>query len=519
MLRPARLVAAATQVVGIARRCRLVGPRAWMLLVLLALAPAPLRAAEPAVTAALESSMPPTGAALPVPSPLWALPFATLLALIATLPLVGPAQHWWEHNRNKLLAGLALGLIVLVHYGTRPFGFSAHGHPVPPGWASVRAVLEHAILDDYVPFITLLFSLYVVAGGLQVKGDLRALPAVNTGILGLGALLASVIGTTGASMVLIRPLLQTNRDRQHVRHTVIFFIFLVSNVGGLLLPLGDPPLFLGYLQGVPFGWTLSLIGPWLVTVVSLLLIYYLWDRLFAFPREAADILAIEERHLSPVRLHGQVNLLYLLGIVLAVALVVPGVPLPGTSWVAPPYLRELILLGLAGLSLASTPRGLRAEVQFHYGAILEVAALFLGIFLTMQVPMEILRGQGTALPLRTPLHFFWATGVLSSVLDNAPTYLVFFETARALGAAGGSAAGPLLSLADGSTIPEPLLRAIALGAVFMGANTYIGNGPNFMVKAIAESHGVRMPSFVGYLRYSVGVLVPVLALVGWLFCR
>jgi Na+/H+ antiporter NhaD/arsenite permease-like protein len=316
-------------------------------------------------------------------------------------------------------------------------------------------------------------------------------------------------------MVLIRPLLQTNRDREHVRHTVIFFIFLVSNIGGCLLPVGDPPLFLGYLNGVPFTWTLTLVLPWLFCVVSLLALYYVWDR-FLYRRESSQSVADDIRHYSRPRIHGSINLLWLLGVVLSVSMIVPGRPLPGTSIVAPDFLREGVLLGLSVLSLATTPRGLRKETEFSYAAILEVACLFLGIFLTMQVPIEILQARGEALGIRSPAHFFWATGFLSSFLDNAPTYLVFFETARSLPAGAGAA---MLSLGGDAAIRSDLLTAISLGAVFMGANTYIGNAPNLMVKLIAEQRGVKMPSFFGYMLYSTTVLVPLFALVALLFFR
>ncbi|HEU5119040.1 MAG TPA: sodium:proton antiporter, partial [Isosphaeraceae bacterium] len=451
-----------------------------------------------------------------VPHVLWSLPFGILLLLIATLPLVHAAHHWWERNSVKLAVGLILGAIVLVHYGTRGFGFPHDGHATKPGLPTVIQVVEHAILGEYIPFIVLLFSLYVVAGGLQLRGDLLALPRVNTGILALGAIMASFVGTTGASMVLIRPLLQTNRDRKYVVHTVVFFIFLVSNIGGCLLPIGDPPLFLGYLAGVPFLWTMKLVLPWAFTVCALLLIYYVWDRVFAFPREDPALMSTEQRHFSPLRLHGKINLLWLLGVVLAVALIVPGKPLPGTEIMVRDFVREAVMLLLAGLSLATTPRGLRKEVEFDYTAILEVAALFLGIFLTMQVPIEILQANGQSLALNQPWHFFWATGALSSFLDNAPTYVVFFETARSLPL---NSAAQVVPLVGGGQIGQAFLRAISLGAVFMGANTYIGNGPNFMVKSIAEGHGVKMPSFGGYMLYSLGVLVPLFLVVTLIFFR
>lgn len=444
-----------------------------------------------------------------VPGVAWTMPFVALLLAIAIFPLVPVLQHWWDSHHHKLLVGLALGALVLVHYGVRGFGF----HEAQAGLPTVRAVLHHAVLEDYLPFIVLLFSLYVISGGLELRADMRALPSVNTAFLGVGALAASLIGTTGASMLLIRPLLQTNQERKHVRHTVVFFIFLVSNIGGCLLPLGDPPLFLGYLRGVPFLWTLHLLQPWLVAVVTLLGVYYILDR-FAYRTEAPISIVADVMSRTPIRLRGKVNLLWLLGVVLSVSLIIPGQPILGTSLVAGDYLREACMLVLAGLSLATTPRGLRADTSFTYGAIIEVACLFLGIFLTMQVPLEILQARGAALGLTSPSHFFWAAGSLSSFLDNAPTYVVFFETAKTL-----PLSGQMLTLLDGSAVRTDLLAAISLGAVFMGANTYIGNGPNFMVKAIATERGVKMPSFFGYMLYSVSVLIPLFVLITLVFFR
>lgn len=444
----------------------------------------------------------------PIPHVGWSSPFALLLLAIALLPLVPHAHHWWERNSFKLATGVSLGMVTLGYYGLRGFGY----HGLAPGTSTAVGVLKHAILHDYVPFMVLLTSLFLISGGIQIKGNLRALPSVNTAFLGAGAILASLIGTTGASMVLIRPLLQTNREREHVRHTVVFFIFVVSNIGGCLLPLGDPPLFLGYLNGVPFSWTLTLALPWLFCVTSLLAVYFVWDR-GAYRRESSQSLADDARHYSPPRLHGAINLVWLLGVVLAVSLIVPGRPLPGTSLEAGEFVREAALLVLAGLSLLTTPRGLRRETEFSYAAILEVACLFLGIFLTMQVPIEILQARAEALGIRTPCHFFWATGLLSSFLDNAPTYVVFFETARSLPLPGGPAR---LALTDGS-IPIDLLAAISLGAVFMGANSYIGNAPNLMVKLIAEQRGVKMPSFFGYMLYSGAILLPLFLVVSLLF--
>jgi Na+/H+ antiporter NhaD/arsenite permease-like protein len=445
------------------------------------------------------------------PHPLWTLPFLTLLLAIAVLPLVPAASHWWEQNRNKLLFSAVLSVLVLAHYAGRGFGF----HDGAPGASAVVAVSEHALLRDYAPFMALLASLYVISGGLLVLGDLRARPALNTAFLGLGAVLASLLGTTGASMILIRPILQTNRERKHVRHTVVFFIFLVSNVGGCLLPVGDPPLFLGYLQGVPFLWTLSLFGPWLFCVLALLAVYYVWDTL-AYRHESPEDLAADDATYEPPRLRGAINLVWLVGVVLSVALIVPGRALPGTDLVVGEFVREGVMLGLIALSLVTTPRELRRASGFSFAPIAEVACLFLGIFVTMQVPIEILQARGAALGLSTPSHFFWAAGSLSSVLDNAPTYAVFFEAARAMseGPTGG-----IVRLLDGGAIRADLLSAVSLGSVFMGANTYIGNGPNFMVKSIAEKYGVAMPSFFGYMLYSGCVLLPLFALVSFLFFR
>lgn len=448
------------------------------------------------------------GSATQVPPIGWVAPFVLLLLAVAVMPVVPVASHWWERNRFKLAVSLFLGGVAVLHYLLRGFGY----HGAGAGWPSVVAVLEHALLRDFVPFIVLIGSLYTISGGLQLKGHLRAVPAVNTMLLAAGSLAASVIGTTGASMVLIRPLLQANRDREHVRHTVVFFIFLVSNIGGCLLPTGDPPLFLGYLNGVPFHWTLSLVAPWAFSVVILLAMYYAWDTV-AYRSETPQHLADDARHVSPLRLHGIINLAWLFGVIAAVALIVPGRPLPGTDLVVIDFAREGVMIALAALSVATTPRGLRKETEYSNAAIIEVACLFLGIFLTMQVPIEILQARGSALGLTSPAHFFWATGTLSSVLDNAPTYLVFFETARTLPAPSHST---MVNLIEG-TVRHDLLAAISLGAVFMGANTYIGNAPNLMVKLIAEQRRVRMPGFFGYMAYSGSLLLPLFALVSWVF--
>ncbi len=399
-------------------------------------------------------------------------PFALMLLAIAIFPLAVP--HWWEPNRNKLLVAGLLGLPVLALYlGRRP-----------------HALLETG--EEYVSFILLLASLYVISGGIRLTGDLEATPLTNTAFLAVGAVLASFLGTTGASMLLIRALLQTNRERTRVRHTVIFFIFLVSNIGGLLTPLGDPPLFLGYLRGVPFTWTFRLWLPWLLAVGLLLLVYFVWDSV-VHPREPIAAIRRDRSQLEPLRMRGALNLLWLVGVVLAVAFL-------HQPW------RELSMAALLGLSLWATPWALRRANAFTAYPITEVAVLFFGIFLTMMPTLELLRTRGGELGVREPWQFFWATGILSSFLDNAPTYLTFLSLAQGL---------RLVDEVVG--VPHAILAGISVGSVFMGANSYIGNAPNFMVKSIAEEAGVRMPSFFGYMLYSVGILVPIYLAFTWLF--
>ena len=435
---------------------------------------------------------------------LWSIiPFVGLLLSIAILPLLPATVHWWESNQNRLMVAVCFAAATLSYYA------------LSYGSGKVTTVLEHAVLAEYIPFIVLLFSLYVISGGICLKGDLPAHPLTNTVFLAVGAIIASFVGTTGASMLLIRPLLQTNSERRHKKHTVIFFIFLVSNIGGCLLPIGDPPLFLGYLKGVPFLWTFGLWVPWAVMCAALLVVYYVWDTR-AYRKETLKDLIIDEVERTPLTLRGNVNFLWLLGVVLCVALVKPGEEFLGLGFKPFPFMREVLMLGLTWLSLKVTRKQVRADNQFNYHAILEVAALFIGIFVCMQAPIEILRASGASLEplLSSPMHFYWATGTLSAFLDNAPTYVVFFETASSLTPKGAAGA---IALADGGLILENLLVAISLGAVFMGAMSYIGNGPNFMVKSIAEQAGIRMPSFFGYMVYSVAILVPLFVVVTLIF--
>jgi len=410
---------------------------------------------------------------LPTAPPIYTVaPFVAMLLAIAVGPLWVP--RWWESNRNKLAVSALLGLPVLALYSVRR-----------PG-----ALLSMA--EEYVAFIVLLAGLFVISGGILLRGDLAATPLTNTVFLALGSILASFVGTTGASMLLIRPILQTNRERTRVRHTVIFFIFLVSNIGGMLTPLGDPPLFLGYLQGVPFTWTFRLWAPWALQVFGLLAIYFVWDTR-QYAREPSAALRRDRAQIEPLRLRGALNIVWLGLVVLAVAFL-------HEPW------REAAIAALAAVSLWRTPRAVRRANGFTARPIVEVAVLFAGIFLTMIPALELLRVRGGELGVREPWQFFWASGILSSFLDNAPTYLTFLALGQGLGLAR--------EVVD---VPHAILAAISVGSVSMGANSYIGNAPNFMVKSIAEEQGVQMPSFIGYMLYSGTILLPLFVLVTVVF--
>ncbi|HET9888372.1 MAG TPA: sodium:proton antiporter, partial [bacterium] len=458
---------------------------------------------------------------------------------IAIFPLTAP--HWWERDLSKLAVSLLLGIPTVLFLRLSV----DHG--------SER--VAHAAFE-YVGFMALLGSLYIVSGGILLTGKFSGSPRSNTMFLAAGAVLANLIGTTGASMVLIRPLLRANETRPHRTHLVIFFIFLVSNVGGLLTPLGDPPLFLGYLRGVPFEWTFRLWKEWIVAVLLLLIAFWFFDQQFsgreerkpepppppkrrsdpenmAFPDkepQASELHALQaseshgnepragELHLPTPRgkrppslqVDGWINV-FLLGGVLAAILLLNS---------------NLKIIAMAALALASvvfTPAGVRAQNRFSWDPILEVAIVFAGIFATMVPALMLLEHFAPSLPIREPWHFFWATGILSSFLDNAPTYLSFASAASGLAGTSPDHLNELIDahLSYGNSLisGEALLTAIAVGAVFMGANTYIGNGPNFMVKAIAEQSGIRMPSFVGYMKWSAGILIPLFILITFLFFR
>ncbi len=404
--------------------------------------------------------------------PLWAaLPFILLLLCIAILPLA--ANHFWESNRNKAIVATALSLPIL-------FWLSSH---------EPSAILH--TMEEYVSFICLLGSLFVISGGIAVSGDLRATPKVNITFLLLGAVLANFIGTTGASMVLIRPFLKTNSERRNIRHLPVFFIFIVSNCGGLLTPLGDPPLFLGYLRGVPFFWTLKLFPIWLVVISLLLIIFYFWDQR-AYHHETKKDLHRDDTHIQPIRLQGWRNVLFLAGVLYAIFLPTP--------W------RELLMIHMALLSIFFGSKTARHFNHFSWGPILEVAILFAGIFITMVPALMLLKERGPELGVSHPGQFFWLAGSLSSFLDNAPTYLTFLSLGQGLHLTP-----------DVVGVPTILLKAISAGAVCMGANSYIGNGPNFMVKAIADHAGFKTPSFFAYMGYSAGILLPIFGLVHLIF--
>ena len=421
------------------------------------------------------------------------LPFAGLLAAIAVFPLLPPVAHWWHSNLNRYIVSLVVSGLALAYIG------------LEHGATGVGNALHHAIPSEYVPFMCLLFALYVIAGGLRIETPFDGHPRENLALLAVGAVAASFVGTTGAAMVLIRPLLESLRRRKYRAHSVVFFIFIVCNCGGCLLPIGDPPLFMGYLRGVPFGWTLGLWKEWLI-VNGLLLVAYAAIDSWLHAKERREVQAADDHR--RFRIEGAANIPLLALAIAAVALVVPGTAIPGTAFVAPEFLREGLLLALAGASWALTSKAVRTANRFEFGAIIEVAVIFIGIFISMQTPLAVLAAKGPELGVTSPYAFYWITGALSSFLDNAPTYVVFFEIAKTLPHVPDEAYVQLV----GGEIRADLLTAISLGAVFMGANTYIGNGPNFMVKAIAEGEGVAMPSFFGYMAWSVGILVPLLVL-------
>lgn len=435
--------------------------------------------------------------------PLWlCIPFAGLLLCIAVMPLV--KGEWWEAHQPLVVV---LWILVMVIPFALLYGVGS----------AAETVLECTV-NDYLTFIVLLFGLFCVSGNITMEGDFAGSPRINVGLLALGTLLASCIGTTGASMLMVRPVIKMNSWRRRKSHIMIFFIFMVSNMGGCLTPIGDPPLLMGFMRGVPFFWSLHLFPVLIFNMVILLFVFYHLDKR-NYRRDIAEGRKPDiSKPGTEFRIDGLHNIIFLIMIVAAVILsgVLPGMPafqdaagnargihIFGEVSLSFPSLIEIVLILLAAfLSFKTTDKEVRVKNHFTWGAIKEVAVLFIGIFITMQPALMLLKAVGPNLGITEPYQMFWATGALSSFLDNTPTYLVFLTTAGTLGFTGG------ISTTLG-TLPAKMLSAISCGAVFMGANTYIGNAPNFMVKSISDENGVNMPSFFGYMLWSVAVLIPV----------
>lgn len=426
------------------------------------------------------------------------IPFVVMLLSIALLPLIAP--RLWSRNINKLIFVLLIALPTAIML-TR---------------AGLGEKLQEQILYDYIPFIALLAALYVVTGGIHIHYSTTPTPIVNAAIMFIGYGLASVVGTTGAAMLLIRPLLEINRDREYKIHTILFFIAMVANCGGVLTPLGDPPLFLLYLRGAEFSWFQSLFPQWVFVGSILLFVYvaidtYIWKRkevIGVRPRSEN-----EEEEPIKISFSGAINLFYLSAILLAVAFInpaeIPEIAAEDAPWYMR-FLREIVLITVLLFSIATTHENVRKKNHFSWEPIAEVAILFIGIFITMTPALLYLNENASLLGISKPMQFFFASGTLSSFLDNAPTAVAFHTVAEGLPIAEET---PLMA-----GVPENMLTAIALGSVLFGAMTYIGNGPNFMVKAVAENDGVRMPSFFGYIfKFSIIFLLPTYILLALVF--
>lgn len=414
------------------------------------------------------------------------LPFVLMLLSIAVFPLFW--NHFWEKNKNKLYVAIALSIPVIIYLLANNFSHQ----------------LIHTMLFDYVPFLILLGALFTITGGILLSGDIAAKPKVNTLFLGIGAVLASLMGTTGAAMLLIRPVIQTNKQRTFKVHTILFFIGIVANCGGLLTPLGDPPLFMMYLRGAPFTWFFHLAPEWFVTNLLLIIIYFFVDTYF-YKKEPASAIARDLSNIKPLKIEGKRNFIFLVGVVLAVAFL-------NEQYLSfiniNPYfkfIREAVIVLMAFLSMQFTPKLLRTSNNFTWHPIEEVAYLFLGIFITMVPCLLYLETNAKQLGVETVSQFYYYTGLLSSFLDNTPTAVTFHSLALGLGITEGT-------LVAG--IPEILLKAISTGAVFFGSMTYIGNGPNFMVKAVAEENNIKMPDFFSYMfKFSIIILLPIFIIV------
>ena len=432
---------------------------------------------------------------------LWMIPFGIMLLSIAVGPLIAPKL--WESNLTKLIVSIVLGIPVVVFMLVK--GLSGE--------------LINTVFFDYVPFIILLLALFVITGGIHLSGDIKAKPWVNTLFLAVGFVLASLMGTTGAAMLLIRPVLATNQQRKYKIHTVLFFIALVANCGGLMTPLGDPPLFMLFLRGASFTWFSTMWMEWLFTGSILLLLYFMADCWYYYKKESWVALSADTREIEPLRITGKLNFVWLIGIVASVAFINQGlIPAMGAED-APiylKYLREIAMLIFMGLSLLTTSKKTRYEDnKYTWTPIIEVAALFIGIFVTMAPALIYLEQNAARLGFNHVWQFYYSTGLLSSFLDNTPTAVAFHSMALGLpesvaAAAAGIVDGELNGVTFVAGVPEMMLKAISIGAVFFGSMTYIGNGPNFMVKAIAEESGIKMPSFFGYMiKFSLIILLPI----------
>lgn len=414
------------------------------------------------------------------------LPFVLMLTSIAVFPLT--LNHFWEKNRNKLIVGLIFSIPVAIYLIS----------------ADLTHALIHTMVFDYVPFIILLGALFVITGGIFLSGDIEAKPSTNTIFLGIGAVLASFMGTTGAAMLLIRPVIQTNREREFKVHTILFFIGIVANCGGLLTPLGDPPLFMMYLRGAPFTWFFGLFNEWLLTNSLLLFIYFFIDTYY-YKKEKPSSIKFDREEIRPIKLEGKLNFVWLAGVVLSVAFLNEQyLPFIKENHYLK-FIREATILLMAYLSLLTTSKSTRTSNNFTWSPIQEVAYLFFGIFITMVPCLLYLENNATHLGVDSTSEFYYYTGLLSSFLDNTPTAVTFHSLALGL-----KQLAPVIV----AGIPEEILKAISTAAVFFGAMTYIGNGPNFMVKAVAEENNIKMPDFFSYmLKFSIIILLPIFVLV------
>ncbi|MEI7812635.1 MAG: sodium:proton antiporter [Ignavibacteria bacterium] len=418
------------------------------------------------------------------------LPFVLMLVAIAVFPLF--FNHFWEKNKNKLIIAVALSspiIIFMIYAGN---------------WE----ILVETMLSDYLPFIILLGSLFTITGGIYLTGDIEAKPSVNVLFLGIGAVLASVMGTTGAAMLLIRPVIQTNKEREFKVHTILFFIGIVANCGGMLTPLGDPPLFMMYLRGASFSWFFQLFPEWLFTNGLLLLIYFFVDSYY-HKKEKPENILLDKTNIQPVKIHGRLNFIWLTGVVLAVAFINEQYITLIKSDGYYSFIREAVIISMALLSLLFTTRITRISNNFTWAPIEEVAYLFLGIFITMVPCILYLKENAKTLGVNAAHQFYYASGALSSFLDNTPTAVTFHSLALGLA-----------QTAEVAGIPNVIMRGICLSAVLFGSMTYIGNGPNFMVKSVAEENNIKMPDFFSYMfKFSLIVLLPVFVLVQLIFIR